>query len=183
MMPFRSTKVVALLACIAVCAAALLYSTLWAIFARERATLVEEALSSAAAVVEHAEYVALGTLLAETAPKRARADALFVEAGGAPTFLEALEQAGIQAGVRTIIVNVAQNEGVADKVDVLKRAGVGELVVTLEGKGGFAAVLHFLAFLETLPRPGTLTRASVSQGEGGAWSGLFELRVLQNLNL
>lgn len=182
MMPFRSSKILALFACIAVLLAAFLYGALWAIFIRERAALTTEASARSGLVARRTENSGLETLLAETAAKRAAVDALFVEAGGAPAFLEALERAGMEAGVRTTVVNVVQSGGDTGDVERRARAGIGEISVTLEGEGDFAAVLRFLALLEAFPRPATLARASFSQSEGGEWSGLFLFRALQHQN-
>lgn len=179
MMPFRSTKLIAIIAVGAALVSVLLYGALWFVFARERVAQDSETRLRAIALHERTQNAALTALLAETAEKRARADAFFVEGGGAVSFLGEIERVGKHAGVRTTIVNVARGER-TDGANTRAAAGVGELVVTVEARGSFSDVYRFLALTEELPRPVTLARASFSQGEGGAWSGLFELRALQN---
>lgn len=182
MMPFRSTRIVATGAVAAAGIAVLLYGALWFVFARERAALRTNADRYAATLRAEAHDALLASLLKDTAAKRARADALFVESAAAAAFLKELERAGGRAGADITIVNVARGSRTAG-ADVRAKAAVEELVVTLEARGSFAAAYRFLGLLEAFPRPMALTRASFSQGEGGAWNGLFEVRAVQDQNL
>lgn len=182
MMPFRSTKIVATFAVAAACIAVLLYGALWFVFVRERAALRASADRYAAAHRAEEHDALLAALLKDTADKRARADALFVERDAAAAFLKELERAGERAGADITIVNVARGSR-TEGVDARTKAAVGELVVTLEARGSFAATRRFLGLLEAFPRPLALSRASFSRGEGEGWNGLFEVRALQDQSI
>lgn len=176
MMPFRSTKFLLTLAAALAAAALIAYTLLWFLFVGEQGRAV--ALAGKLNEVEQARAgdASLATLLSETAPKRALADALFVGANGAVGFLKELEQVGASTGVKTTVVKVAKKEG---EETALAGAGLETLTVAIEAEGGFAGVHRFLALVERLPRPIILSRVSFAQGEKGAWNGVFELEVLK----
>lgn len=176
MMPFRSTKFLLTLSIALAAGALIAYALLWFFFVgeQERAAVLAGKLTDA----EQARIgdASLKTLLSETAQKRARADALFVGRDGAVAFLKELEQVGVSAGVKTTVVKVAKKEG---EETTLVGAGLETLTVAIEAEGGFAGVHRFLALVERLPRPITLSRVSFAQGEKGGWNGVFELEVLK----
>lgn len=177
-MPFRSTKFLFLLCIMITGAATVAYILLWFLFVKEQwhaATIADGLREAEQARISDAS---LQTLLSETAPKRAHADALFVGKDGVVAFLKEIEQIGISVGVKTTVVKVTKKEGVEGEA-ALSSAGVETLMVAIEAEGSFAGVHRFLALLERAPRPITLLHTSLSQGEKGAWSGVFELEVLK----
>ena len=176
MIPLRSTKFFLTLSIVALSAAVVLYSALsWAFFAA-RARATARAGAETEAERARASTVALARLLSDTADKRNRADALFVASGGTPSFLKEVEDAARAAGVSASIVQV-ENKGTAETSAT--EAGVGELAVAVEARGGFQGVYGFLMLLERFPRPLSLSRVSLTRNESGVWSGVFEVRALQ----
>lgn len=177
-MPFRSTKFLLVLCVALTIAAAVAYALLWFLFVGERkhaATIVDGLREAEQVRISDAS---LQTLLSETAPKRARADALFVGKDGVVAFLKELEQIGISAGVKTTVVKVAKKESGEGETG-LARAGLQTLTVAVEAEGSFAGVHRFLVLVERVPRPIVLSRVSFSRSEKSAWSGIFELEALK----
>ncbi len=178
MMPFRTTKMLLWLAVFLSAVALCAYAGLWFLFSQERAR-TESAVGSLA-VLRHTREngETLERLLSETAEKRARADALFVGRDGAVAFLKELERIAAAAGAKLSIVQVGARE-VGAAGGAATRGGLQTLTVAVEASGSFAHVLRFLYLVERLPRPLTLSRGALSQGETGEWSGVFEIAVLK----
>ncbi|TSC84497.1 MAG: hypothetical protein G01um101417_162 [Parcubacteria group bacterium Gr01-1014_17] len=178
MIPFRSTKFLLVLCIALVATGAVAYALLWFLFAREQSRAAT--ISGGLREVEQARIsdASLQTLLSETAPKRARADMLFVGKDGIVAFLKELERAGASAGVKTTVVKVAKKESREVEAN-LAGAGLETLSVAIEAEGSFAGVHRFLALAERLPRPIVLSRVSFAKGEKEIWSGVFELEVLK----
>ena len=178
MMPFRTTKMLLWLAVFLSAVALCAYAGLWFLFSRERARIESAAVSLTVLRHTRENDETLKRLLSETAEKRARAYALFVERDGAVAFLKELERTAAAAGAKLSIVQVGAREGKAAS-GASARGGLQTLVVAAEARGSFAHVLRFLYLVERFPRPLTLSRVSLSQGETGEWSGVFELEVLK----
>lgn len=178
MMPFRSTKLMFWFsACLALASLAL-YAVLWFIFTRERARVSDAAAALTDAEQSRVADAALRALLAETAEKRAQADARFVGRDGTVAFLKELERIGADAGANTKVVTVAKKENI-ENADALAAAGLEALTIAIEASGSFGSAHRFLALLERMPRPLSVRRASFAQGDTGIWNGIFELEVLK----
>ena len=176
MIPLRSTRFFLTFSIIALSAAVVLYGALSLAFFAARARAAARAGAETETERARASTAALARLLSDTADKRNRADALFVAAGGTPSFLKEMEDAARAAGVSASIVKV-ENNGAADTSAT--EAGVGALAVAVEARGGFRGVYDFLTLLERFPRPLSLSRVSLTRNESGMWSGVFEVRALQ----
>jgi hypothetical protein len=84
--------------------------------------------------------------------------------------LEEIAKTGNYAGVKTSIVTVEEEKD------------TGALKIAAEAHGTFSGCVGFLSLLQSLPRPISVTRASVSRDESGVWNGVFEMKVLQLKN-
>lgn len=178
MMPFRSTKFLLTLSIALAAGALIAYAFLWFLFVGEQGRVAVLAGKLTDAEQARVGDASLKTLLSETAPKRARADALFVGKDGVAAFLKELEQVGVSAGVKTTVVKVAKKEGEEENAKHAN-AGIETLTVAVEAEGSFAGAHRFLALIERVPRPISLSRVSFSRSEKGAWNGVFEFEVLK----
>lgn len=165
-MPFRSTKALLFFSICAIVAAVAAYSVLWFLFSKKRDAITEADISRIKSEQEKTAEEGVKNLLKETLAKREKVAALFIGEDNKVAFLEEISAAGRFAGVKTFVINVAEEED-------------NDLRVSVESHGSFSDSIGFLSLLQTLPRPISVKRASISQDEKGIWNGIFEVRVLK----
>jgi hypothetical protein len=175
----HATQTIVWIAVVAALVALILYGFFWVLFLGERVRVAERTAALTAAEGAREVDAGLARVLADTASKRIALGAVFVAKSGVPAFLDDIERTGVRAGARVSIVRVSVQEG-RELPPSLAAAGVIPLSVAAEARGSFAAVVAFAHLLETLPRPLSLSRASLAYDEEKKeWSGVFEFLVLQ----
>lgn len=153
------------------------YAFLW--FGIKRANERASLLGNEIEVAERGEQElkAMKTLVSDTKPLREKLDGYFIPADGAVVFFESVEALGAAAGVSVSLESVS--------VEPLPDSALAETVrVVVRAEGQFAAVLRFLALLETTPHAGQIEQfsfvANAPDKKGSSpWRADVTIRVLK----
>lgn len=165
----RNTKVIVVLSLLFLAACAIV-SVIFGQAIRERKETYEQLHTERIAMLEReASLGALSEALDNTKEERESLETRILADDDVISFLALIEMIGREQGVQ--LTTSALNVGPLD-------ASFEELILTIEVRGGYAAVTQTLAIFEHLPYQSSVAKLNLAEeGSSAIWRAAFEVRV------
>lgn len=136
-----------------------------------RAAVEEASLSLADKRAQQQKLVEAVQVASETKPQRASLDKLIIPPGGSGAFIASVESIGNISGVTYSVFSVdAQGP---------RKGSPGNIVLSVQFSGGYAACIRFLRLIETMPESVAVSSFSLQYGATtGTWGGTLGFSAL-----